>query len=111
MACCCTNIVEICKVSICGTNALIKTGAVALAAGNYKLVLEYLDVDIVLNATFGINDDLNFPSDQLNEHYKYRGKIYGPDGSVVTITVNDVVYDCIEFKTVLEYTLVPEEEV
>lgn len=104
MACCCTKILELCRVSVCGTDT-IKTGANAPATGVYKLVLDYLDTDIVFSKAIAIGSPLDFPSDGLNEDYKYTGKILAPDGSVLTLTLEDIVYDCISFQTGLQYPM------
>lgn len=108
MSCCCDKILELCKVPVCGT-ALIKTGVNAPAAGDYKLTLDYLGVNVVLNATFEVDEPFDFPASDLNEDYKYTGKITQEDGTPVTITVDEVVYDCISFQTVLEYQMNPED--
>lgn len=113
MACCCTYILELCKVPVCGNNALVKTETPAPATGNYQLKLDYLGVEVILNATIEDGQPMNFPATDLNENYKYVGKIYGPTGTLVTITIEEVEYDCISFQTVLEYYLnepEPEEE-
>lgn len=110
MSCCCTSILQLCRVSVCGTDKIV-TGVLAPADGNYKLVLDYLGVDVVINKTFTATDPLDFPSDQLNEDYKYTGKIIGPDGLAVQLEIEDVTYDCIAFQTGLSYNMNEEEEV
>lgn len=104
MACCCNKILELCKVPVCGA-ALIKLGVVAPSTETFSLVLDYLGVDVVLNAAFATGDDMNFPASDLNEDYKYTGKLVNEAGDPVTITVDEVVYDCVSFQTVLEYQL------
>lgn len=110
MSCCCTKTLELCRVSICGTDNII-TGANAPEGGNFKLVLDYLDVDVVINKTQVNGQPLNFPSAGLNENYKYTGKIIGPTGDPVTLTIDEIVYDCISFQTGLSYNLTEEEVV
>lgn len=109
MSCCCTNILQLCRVSVCGTDNIV-TGVNAPAGGNFKLVLDYLGVDVTINKTFVEDDPLNFPSAGLNEDYKYTGKIIGPDGEQVELEIDDVTYDCIAFQTGLSYNVTEEEE-
>ena len=110
MACCCTNTLELCKVSVCGS-AEIVTGMTVTEPGNYRLELNYLGVTVNINKTFEADEELNFPAANLNEDYKYTGKVYGPDGDPFPIVIEEVSYDCIAFQTVLSYNLVEEEVV
>jgi hypothetical protein len=106
MSCCCNNILELCRVSVCGESQII-TGADATGNGIYKLVLDYLGVDVIINQEQETGEPLNFPSDGLNENYKYTGKIYDPNGTLVEITLDEIVYNCISFQTGLAYELNP----
>lgn len=104
MGCCCTKILELCRVSVCGTDA-IRTGANVPITGTYKLVLDYLDNSVVIEAALIGGDPMDFSSTNLNEKYKYTGKILGPTGTLVTITIGEEVYDCLSFQTGMEYSL------
>lgn len=104
MACCCTKILELCRVSVCGTDN-IKIGAVAPTTGVYKLILDYLKVTVEISKAIASGQPLDFPSNDLNERYKYRGKLVGPDGQDMTITIDEEVYDCITFQTGMQYPM------
>lgn len=107
MSCCCTNTLLLCKVPVCGADALIKTGATATEAGEYKLVVGFLGNDFTISKIFAMGEDLNFPSGGLNEYYVFTGSIYKPDGTVFLITVgageDAIDYDCIYFETIMNY--------
>jgi len=40
-----------------------------------------------------------FTLTNLNENYTYSGQIIDPNGEIVTLEVNGIEYDCIEFST------------
>lgn len=105
MACCCTKILELCRVSVCGTDTIKIAEAVAPSTGVYKLILDYLKVTIEISKAIAIGQPLAFPSNDLNERYKYRGKLVGPDGQDMTITIGEDVYDCITFQTGMQYPM------
>lgn len=104
MACCCTKTLELCHVSVCGTDN-IQTGAQAPSSGIFKLVLDYLDVQVIIEAAFQEGNDMNFPSTDLNEKYRYKGIILGPGDEPITLTKDEIVYDCISFQTGVAYSL------
>lgn len=104
MACCCTKILELCRVSACGSDT-IKTGIVAPATGVYKLILDYLKATVVISRAIALGSPLEFPSDGLNERYKYRGQMIAPDGEPLSITIGEDVYDCITFQTGMQYPM------
>lgn len=104
MACCCNKILDLCRVSVCGTDQ-IKTGINAPIQGIYKLELDYLENVIVIEQAFALDMPLNFSSKGLNEKYKYRGKLIGPDGTALTITIGEEVFDCIAFQTGMQYPM------
>jgi hypothetical protein len=104
MPCCCEKILELCRVSLCGTD-LIKTGIIAPSTGVYKLILDYLKVSVVISKAIAEDQPVDFPSNDLNEQYKYRGKVYGPDGEPLTITIGEDEYDCITFQTGMQYPM------
>jgi len=104
MKCCCQNILQLCRVSVCSSNA-IKIGVNAEASGEYVLVLNYLGIDVVLKKSFETDEPLEFSSQLLNEDYKYQGKIYKPDGTELEMTVDEVIYNCVSFQTAISYIL------
>jgi len=104
MACCCTNILELCKVPVCGS-ATIKTGVNVPEAGDYVLILDYLGIQVRIAETFEEGAELEFDASGLNEDYKYTGKIVDANGDPVSLPVGDFVYDCISFQTVLSFSL------
>lgn len=104
MACCCNKILDLCRVSVCGTDQ-IKTGIIAPIQGIYKLELDYLDTIIVISQAFAVNTPLNFSSKGLNEKYKYKGKLIGPDGEPLSIPVGEDTFDCISFQTGMQYPM------
>lgn len=110
MSCCCSKILELCRVNVCSTGSIV-TGALAPAAGEYKLVLNYLDIDVVKTVELAEEDPINFDVFGLNEDYHYTGHVYSPAGELVTFLLDETVYDCIGFKTTLAFLLPPEEEI
>ena len=104
MSCCCNKILKLCKVNAC--EGEIKTQAIAAADGLYKLVFMFLDNEFVIELEFEEDAELNFPvAGLLNEHYVFTGHVLNPDGEVVEITVDDVVYNCVSFETVRSFQL------
>ncbi len=103
MSCCCSNTLNLCRVNACGPT--IVTGLTALVEGDYKLILDYLGLQLTHVQTFEIGNPINFIPVGLNEEYVYKGQVFAPDGSLLTMNVNDVVYDCLKFETVLNYSL------
>lgn len=106
MACCCQKTLNLCRVSVCGTDQ-IKTGINAPIQGVYKLELDYLEATITIEQAFAMDAPLNFSSQGLNEKYKYTGKLIGPDGSPLSIPAGEEEedYDCIAFQTGMQYPM------
>lgn len=100
MSCCCTKILELCKVNSCGD---INTGILATDTGIHKLVVDFLNVQLQVDAEINIGDEIIFPASTLNESYKFTGYIIGPDGEKMTLTKDAVDYDCLSFETVIAY--------
>ena len=91
MPCCCTRVLNLCKVPVCGTLELpIDSG------GEYSLVLDFLNIQITLPMEDGV-----FDVSKLNENFEYTGQVKDVNGEVVIFTVDAVEYDCIRFKTIL----------
>ena len=100
---CCDKILKLCDVPVC--SGIIETGIKAQVDGVHKLKVTYLNTEFVIEADLLVDDDVNFPADQLNENYTYTGKLYQPDGSPISIQKNSTTYNCISFKTMLSYTI------
>lgn len=109
MACCCTNILQLCNVPVCGAGAVIKTGVNAAVDGIHKLVLEFLGVEYTVQADIIATEEIIFPAGELNENYHFTGKIFDPAGAQISIIQGEepdqITYDCIGFKTVVSYTV------
>lgn len=106
MPCCCQRIFELCDVPVCSGS--IKTGIAAAITGRYKLVVDYLDTQFEINSEeITATEEIIFPATDLNEHYKFTGKIYDPNGAEVTFTVEGLLYNCIGFQTVMKYEVNP----
>ena len=100
MSCCCTKILELCKVNSCGD---INTGILALATGTHKLIVDFLNVQLEVKADIVEGDEIIFPATSLNETYKFTGSIFGPDGEQMVLTKDTINYDCISFETAIIY--------
>lgn len=107
MACCCTNIKNLsCMVNVC--NGQIEPGINAPVTGVYKLVVTFLGTEFTINSAEITQDEpIVFPAQDLNEDYKFTGKIIGPDGEPLTLTEGEIVYDCFSFKTGMAYEVNP----
>jgi hypothetical protein len=93
-------------VNVCGDN--IDTGIIATVAGVYKLVVSYLGTEFTINSPdTPIDDEIVFPAQDLNEDYKFTGKIIDPNGQLVTTTIETIVYDCVSFKTGMGFVVNP----
>jgi hypothetical protein len=93
-------------VNVCG--GMIETGIIATVAGVYKLTMSFLGTEFTINSpATPIDDEIVFPAQDLNEDYKFTGKIIDPNGDPVTTTIDEVVYDCVSFKTGMAYEVNP----
>lgn len=104
MSCCCNNILHLCRVPVCGSS-MILTGINADVAGEYILVLDYLQTEYKIRATMLMDAEIKFPSIGLNENFTFTGQIRKPDGTVLEFTVGEdpTVYNCISFQTGLSH--------
>lgn len=101
MSCCncCENTYFLGCINSCG--GIFDTGIVAdaLSEGTWILQLyfgrriKYFSVDVLDTET------VIFAIDGLNESYTYQGQIIDPNGNIVTLNVNGIDYNCIEFTT------------
>src|SRR5690606_30577605 len=102
MACCCTRILDLCSVTPCDSGRVV-TGMQVTTPGTYTLVLDYLGVDVKIPVELEEGEALDFPAENLNEKYKYTGKIIGPDGQAFPVISGEQEFDCISFQTRLSY--------
>lgn len=105
MACCCTRTLELCKVSVCQGGTMTVPGMNVGVTGVYKLVLDYLGTEVTIEAYLEEGNDLSFPTQDLNENYKYTGKIWF-DGEEIEVEDTDQnTYDCLSFQTQQSFAL------
>lgn len=102
--CCCKNILRLCKVGVCN-DAVINLGITAQVVGVHRLVLYFLDTEFTIRKNFAVDEQVTFPTADLNENYVYTARVYEPDGKQVIIRKDAVDYDCIEFETVMSYAV------
>ncbi len=98
MSCCCTKTFDLCDLVPCDEGDLVLAGAVP-TDGEYTLELDFLGDLVRKTALLSAGDTPTFDKAGLNENYAYRGRVRGPDGQVVSFTINSVVYDCFSFTT------------
>lgn len=103
MPCCCLKTLNLCNVPVCGT---LELDIIAIDAGSpngatYKLVLDFLNVQITLEQEQTEGQNVKFDVSALNENYQYTGKLFDPNGDLVTIDDSPNSYDCIKFKTIM----------
>lgn len=115
MSCCCIKILNLCNKPVCGSLEIAQAAQAADGvANNYTLLLDYLEtaISLVQQQTEGANIIFNINS--LNESFQYTGQIFDSAGDTVSVTVDDEIYDCIKFKTIMQIgavtTPVEEEE-
>jgi hypothetical protein len=104
MPCCCLNILNLCDKPVCGVLTLnvAATGQSGSGeANNYTLVLDYLQIQITLTEEQVEGEDIHFDISGLNENFQFTGQVYDSAGNLVSITIDEIVYDCIKFKTVV----------
>lgn len=83
----------------------------AQANGLHKLHVDFLEGTIVIEKAFAINDDITFPVNQLNDNFHYIAKLYQPDGQQITVSKDEVVYDCFSFGVVRKNTITISEQI
>lgn len=102
--CCCTKILRICKVPVCGT-AEVDFGIKAQALGTYTMKFMFLGVEFTKEVDFEIDQQIKFPVGDLNESFTFTARIYDPSGNQILIQKAGVNYDCFEFETIPSYVL------
>lgn len=107
MSCCCIKTLNLCNVPVCESLVLDQLAEGVAASGtlnNYKLVLDFLNIQINLTEEQTEGEQIHFDVSELNESFEYTGKIYDSEGNEVKITVDGIEYDCIKFKTLINVT-------
>jgi hypothetical protein len=100
--CNCTNTLDFCNQPVCGTiNFDVKTQM----EGAYTMVIDYLDRQITLTETIETDQDIVFDISVLNENYQFTAELYDPLGAKILIRKDDIEYDCVKFKTVVNVSL------
>jgi hypothetical protein len=96
---CCEKTLNLGCLNAC--NAVYDTGIVvdALTAGVWVLELTFGSVNIYYSVDVLDGETVIFILTNLNESYTYQGQIIDPNGEIVTLEVNGIEYDCIEFST------------
>ncbi len=103
MSCCYTNTLQLCNIN--GCSGEIDLGVEAPVPGEYKLYLNFLGALFIIAATFAPGDNMVFQSDQLNESYEYTGNVIDPSGDNFVITIDEINYDSIAFRTTSIFTI------
>lgn len=96
---CCEKSLNLGCLNAC--NAIYNTGIVAdaLTEGTWVLELTFGSVNIYYSVDVLDGETVIFTLTNLNENYTYSGQIIDPNGEIVTLEVNGIEYDCIEFST------------
>lgn len=94
--CCCAATYDLCKSSVCDN---LDFGFEAQEEGTYKLLLDFLDAEVILQADLEIDDEVLFDITGLNENMTFTGKLYSPSGKQIILSKDGTNYDCIKFKT------------
>ncbi len=110
MPCCCASVLNLCNRPVCGILKFIQ-GADAPESGSvtniHTLVLDYLETTVTIVQDQIEGAGLFFNISNLNENYQYTGQIFNSKGELVLISVGELTYDCIKFKTIL--SLYPDQ--
>lgn len=103
MPCCCTRVLNLCNVPVCGTLQIRKAAEApeSGSANTYSLVLDYLQTTITLTNDQIEGENIIFDVSNLNENYQYTGQIFDSAGDLVSVTKDAIDYDCIKFKTIM----------
>lgn len=82
-------------------NFIYNTGIVAdfMNEGVWVLELTFGSVNLYYSRQVFANQTVIFELTNLNENYTYQGQIIDPNGEIITLEVNGIEYDCIEFST------------
>lgn len=98
MPCCCSNIYKLCDLVVCDAEDLVLPIPIP-ADGTYTLELQFLGDVTRKIAALSAGDNATFDKTGLNERFTYVAHVADPGGEKVTFTIDDKVYDCVEFTT------------
>lgn len=106
MSCCCVRVYDFCAKDVCKEGGVVFAPIVAAETGSYKLVVDFLgtNYEVVKDQTLG--EAISFPLSDLNEFFEYTGRIFDPSGNQVQFTINEVVFDCVKFKTKKQFSFI-----
>ena len=108
MPCCCTNILNLCNVPVCGVLEIEQAAIGQSGSGevnNYTLVLDFLETQVTLTQEQTEGENITFDVSMLNENFQYTGQVFDSAGDLVSVTVEDIIYDCVKFKTIINVSL------
>lgn len=105
--CLCTNTLKFCNQNICGPG--IDFDIKAQILGVHKLITYFLNLQIIIEAEFAVDEQIIFPISELNENYEYTVELFDPLGNKIAIRKNDIDYDCFKFRTIIQKVLVAVE--
>lgn len=69
------------------------------------MVFDFLGVQFTVEKEFDVDEQITFPTTDLNEDYTYHMKLVEPDGKQVIIRKDEIDYDCFEVKTIISYAV------
>ena len=98
MPCCCSKIYKLCDLVICDDEDLVLPIPIP-ADGDYTLELRFLGSVTRRTASLSTGDNATFDKTGLNERFTYVGHVEDAGGEKLTFTIDDKVYDCVEFTT------------
>jgi hypothetical protein len=98
MPCCCTNIFKLCDLVICDAEDLVLPIPIP-ADGEYTLELQFLGDITRKTSMLTAGDNASFDKDGLNERFTYVGHLRDASGELITWTIDEKMYDCVEFTT------------
>lgn len=98
MSCCCKRVYRLCDAIVCDALPLVLP-VEAAADVEYTFELDFLNAVLRKTTTGVTGQPLAFDKEDLNERFTYVGRVLDAADAVVTFTVEDVEYDCIEFTT------------
>jgi hypothetical protein len=98
MSCCCTKIYALCSVNPCGDT--LELPIPVILDGLHTLELDMLGKLLTTTAQQSAGAQVMlFQVSELNENFTFVGQVRDPAGAIVTFTIDQVEYNCIQFKT------------
>lgn len=100
---CCTNTLDLGCINHCNQLSF----GTADIPGSYNGIFTSGNITVTQQVTVLEGDPFIFDMTLLNEQMSYTLVIYNSDNEQVTLTIDEVEYDCFTFKTVLDGVIVP----